>query len=130
MSDAGNGVKAGLIDAIGAAAELAEVPLYTADAPAGVLPRIEVAEPIGTDWSAKDWRGRELRTAMTIRLAAGQTDRLGTMRSAAEAAGEAIAADLGGWRVASAVLLRSRVIEERSGVLAVLVEHRLRVMRA
>lgn len=130
MSDAGSAVKDGLIDAIADVAELAEVPLYTAAVPAGVLPRIEVAEPIGADWSAKDWRGRELRTAVTIRLATGQADRLGAMRAAAEAAGETIAGVLDGWRVASAVLLRSRMIEERGGVLAVLVEHRVRVTEA
>ena len=130
MSDAGSAVVAGLIAAIGAAAELAEVPLYTGEAPAGVLPRVEVGEPIGGDWSAKDWRGRELRTLVTLRLAVGQAGRLGAMRAAAEAAGEGIAGELGGWRVASAVLLRSRTIEERGGVMAVLIEHRVRVMQA
>lgn len=130
MSDAVTAVKEALIAALKAQPALADVMLYEAEASPGVLPRIEVQEPLVADWGTKDWRGRELRTAVTIRVAAGQRERLAAMRSAAEAAGEAIARDLDGWRVASALLLRARTIEERNGTRTLLVEHRVRVSEA
>lgn len=129
MSDAVSAVRQALAAALKLQPALAAVALYEADAPEGLLPRIELQEPVAADWSAKDWRGRELRTAVTIRVGPGQRERLEAMRNAAEAAGEAIARDLEGWRVASALFLRSRTVEERSGLRALLVEHRVRVVQ-
>lgn len=94
---------------------------------APVLPRIEIGEPVETDWSAKGMRGRELRTATTVRVAEGQAGRLGALVAAVERAGESLAGDIGGWRVAGTLFLRSRGVAEK-GVRAVLVEHRVRVV--
>lgn len=129
MSDAGSAVKATLIAALTAEPELADVGVYAGDAPAGVLPRIEVQEPVAADWSTKDWQGRELRTGVIVRAASGQDGRLPALRAAAEAAAGAIAGEIGGWRVASAVFLRSRTADERNGTRTVLIEHRVRVMQ-
>lgn len=130
MSDATAAVREALVAAIGLEPAVAAVPVYLADAPSGLLPRIEIAEPVATDWSAKGWRGRELRTAVTIKAASGQAGRLAAMRDAVEAAGVALAGEIDGWHVASAVYLRSRTAEQSGGVRAVLVEHRVRLSEA
>ena len=127
MSDAAQAVRMALVAALQGVPALDGVPVYGADAPAGVLPRIEVGEPASADWSSKSWQGRELRTAIIVRVASGQGERLAPMRAAAEQAGETIARNLPGWRVASALFLRSRAIEQK-GVRALVVEHRIRLM--
>lgn len=127
MSDAAQTVRMALVAALQAEPALDGVAVYGADAPAGVLPRIEVAEPASADWSSKSWQGRELRTAIVVRVASGQSERLGAMRAAAEQAGETVGRDLPGWRVASALFLRSRTIDQK-GARALVVEHRIRVM--
>lgn len=127
MVDAAQTVRMALVAALQAEPALDGVPVYGADAPAGVLPRIEVGEAVSADWSSKSWRGRELRSAIVVRFASGQSERLGAMRAAAEQAGEMLGRDLPGWRVASALFLRSRSIQDK-GSQALVVEHRIRVM--
>lgn len=130
MSSAPTIVRQALVAALKAQPALADVALYETKPSAGVLPRIEVAEPAAIEWGTKDRRGRELRSAVIVRVAVGQRDRLDAMQAAAEAAGEGIARDLAGWRVASAVLLRARTQEEIDGARTLLVEHRIRVLEA
>ncbi|WP_324750791.1 hypothetical protein SH591_05040 [Sphingomonas sp. LY54] len=125
MSDAAQTVRTALVAALQGEPVLDGVAVYGADAP--VLPRIEVGEPASADWSSKSWQGRELRTAIVVRVAGGQSERLAAMRAAAEQAGETLGRDLPGWRVASALFLRSRTVEQK-GIRALLVEHRIRVM--
>lgn len=127
MSDAAQTVRTALVAALQGEPVLDGVAVYGADAPAGVLPRIEVGEPASADWSSKSWQGRELRTAIVVRVAGGQSERLAAMRAAAEQAGETLGRDLPGWRVVSALFLRSRTVEQK-GIRALVVEHRIRVM--
>lgn len=133
MSSAGQAVRDALARQLRARAELTGVALFDGGAVAGgavpgVLPRIEVADPGGTDWSAKDFRGRELRTAVTIRVSEGQRGRMAALTEAVEGAGESLAGDIGEWRVVGALFLRTRGATERGGP-AALVEHRVRVMK-
>lgn len=109
-------------------AELGGVPVFEGAAPAAVLPRVEVGEPQAIDWSAKEMRGRELRTAVTVRVAEGQRGRMAGLCEGAERAGEGLAGEIGAWRVAGAVFLRARGFGEKSGAMAMLVEHRVRVV--
>lgn len=128
MSDAASVVRETLAAALGAAPALEGVAICLAGAPEGLLPKIEVQDALAVDWSAKDWRGRELRTAIVLRVAEGQAGRLGPLREAVEVVGEAMGGEIGGgWRVASALFLRSRMVTESNGVRAVLIEHRVRV---
>lgn len=127
MSGAGQTVRGALINALRARPALTGVALFDEAPAANVLPRIEVTEPQGVDWSAKDFRGRELRTAVTIRVSAGQRGRIAALTGAVEQAGESLAGDIGGWRVAGAIFLRTRGVAERGGY-AALVEHRVRVI--
>ena len=94
------------------------------------LPSLRVDAPQVADWSTKDAAGREVRTAVALRVAAGQADRLPALVAAAEGAGVALGGDLDGWRVASAVLLRSASFSPDARVRAALVEHRVRVLQA
>lgn len=109
-------------------AGLGEVAVFAGEPAAGVLPHVEVAEAQGSDWSAVGFRGRELRTAATVRVAAGQRERMAELCAGAEAAGEALAGDILGWRVVGTLFLRSRPVREKGSGLAVLVEHRVRVV--
>ena len=124
---AGEAVRAALAAQLRGEPVLAGIAVVDARPGPGILPRIEVAEPQGIDWSAKDFRGRELRTAVTVRVAAGQRGRMGAMAEAVERAGEALHGDIGGWRVAGTLFLRARSVAEKTGS-AMLVEHRVRVM--
>lgn len=99
----------------------------TATGPASALPSAIVDDPQTSDWGTKDRRGRELRTAVTLRVAKGQATRLDAMIAAVEAAGEALSGDVGGWSVASAVLLRSRS-GDVGATRTALIEHRVRVL--
>lgn len=127
MSGAGHAVRDALTAALHARAELAGVALFDRDPAANVLPRIEVAEAQEADWSAKDFRGREVRTAVAIRVSEGQRGRIAALTDAVEQAGEGLTGDIGGWRVAGALFLRVRGVPERGGY-ASLVEHRIRVI--
>ena len=122
---AGAVVNAAMAARIGAA--LPEVPVFEGAGPGAVLPRIEMGEPAASDWSAVEVRGRELRTAVAVRVAEGQRGRLGPICAAIEAAGEALAGDIGGWRVAGAVFVRARPVADKNAA-AVTVEHRVRVV--
>lgn len=128
MSGAAEAVAAALAARLRSASELGGVAMFEGVAAGAVLPRIEIDGSQGSDWSATAMHGRELRTAVTVRVAEGQRARLGLLVAAAEAAGEALAGDIGGWRVAGAVFLRSRPVTQKGGGTAVLVEHRVRVV--
>ena len=93
------------------------------------LPSLRVEAGQVTDWSTKDAVGREVRTAVTLRVSVGQAERLPGLVAVAEAAGCALGGALNGWRVASAVLLRSASFAPDPRTRAALVEHRVRVLR-
>lgn len=125
---AGGAVRAALEAALRAEPVLAGVGVHGSAQPAGELPRVELGEPGVTDWSAKDWSGREARTAVIVRVAAGQAGRLGALVGAVERAGAGLGGERDGWRVVGATLLRTRVLGEGAKGSAVLVEHRVRVV--
>ena len=91
-------------------------------------PYAEVQPLVAVDWSTKDRAGRELRPAVTIRDAGETPARLHALIGAACAAIEAMPRDLDGWRVASLVFARSRMLAEAPGRWAAVVEYRVRVL--
>lgn len=93
------------------------------------LPALRVDPPQATDWSTKDAVGRELRTSVALRVATGQAERLPDLVAAVEAAGEGLRGSIGGWRIASAVLLRSASFAPDARTRAALVEHRVRILK-
>lgn len=130
MSGAEATVRGGIVAALRADATLAGVLNGVFDGPAvrASAPYAEVSDGLATDWGTKDVRGRELRVAVTIRDLAERPGRLATLVDAAERAVEGLAGDLGGWRVASLVFVRSRVAGEGPGKWLAVVEYRVRVL--
>ncbi|MDB5714270.1 MAG: hypothetical protein JWO15_1667 [Sphingomonadales bacterium] len=128
MSAAADVVRAALVLALKAQGELVGIAGLDAEAGAGSLPRLSVDVPEVGDWGTKTARGREVRTAVTLRVAHGQRLRLPGLVDAVEAAGVALNGNIGGWWIGSAVLLRSRVADQADGSRVATVEHRVRVL--
>ncbi|WP_374139766.1 DUF3168 domain-containing protein [Sphingomonas sp. 32-62-10] len=91
-------------------------------------PYAELGELLVSDWGAKGLAGCELRPAILIRDRAQGPARLHALAAAADAAMAAVPADLGGWRIASLALLRSRIIRDGPGAWVAIVEHRVRIL--
>ena len=128
MTTAAESVRMALVSALGAQAAFVGVEGLQRTTGRASLPQVTIDDPQSSDWGTKSARGREVRTAISMRVARGQAMRLPAMIAAAESVGEAMAGDLGGWRVASAVLLRSRSFDASDGTRPALVEHRVRVL--
>ncbi|WP_082731856.1 MULTISPECIES: tail completion protein gp17 [unclassified Sphingomonas] len=122
-------LQAAMLAAIGEVAGLAGA--FDAPPVRAALPHAVVEEPLIADWGTKDQDGREARATVTIRDAGERPERLRALGDAVEAAVLDIAAELGGgWRVASLVLVRSRVVREGAGRWALISEFRVRGLRA
>lgn len=92
-------------------------------------PFAELGELLSVDWGFKDRAGRELRLAVTVRDTAETPARVQTLADAVGAAIEALPRDLPGWRVASLVFVRTRVVRDGVGRWAAVVEYRVRLMQ-
>lgn len=91
-------------------------------------PFVEVAPIVSVDWSTKDARGREANIGATIRDASDTTDRLLALAEAAEAALAVLPVALPGWRIASLVFVRTRMLREAPGLWTATVDFRVRMM--
>lgn len=87
-----------------------------------------VGEIAAIDWGTKTARGREARLSVTIVEDARRGGRLVDLAGEAEAAIEAMPREIGGWRIASLVFARSRLMPASGGERAAVVEYRARVM--
>lgn len=125
MSGAVEAVQVALLAALGAVDGLA---LFDGPPARAAFPYAAVGEAVSGDWSVKDRRGREVRTAIAIWDDGQSAARLHVLMAAAEDAIEAMARDLAGWRVASLVLLRARIRREADGPWAGTIEYRVRVL--
>jgi hypothetical protein len=121
-----------LVAALKAHAGVARVVTAVFDAPPvrAARPFAEVAEALLTDWSTKDMAGREGRIAIVLRDAGERPVRLRDLAGAVDAAVEALPRDLPeGWRIASLVPVRSRIVREGEGLWAGTNEYRVRMLR-
>lgn len=91
-------------------------------------PYAQLGELLSTDWGTKDALGRELLSAIIIRDKAENLQRAQGLAGAADAVMLALARDLPGFRVASLVLIRSRLIRGVPGGWTAIVEHRARLL--
>jgi hypothetical protein len=92
------------------------------------VPFAELGDLLSGDWSVKDRGGRELRLIVTVRDAGDSPARAQVLAGAVGGAIEALPRDLGGWRVASVVLVRSRLSGATGGRWNASVEYRVRVL--
>ena len=121
-------VRGALIEALAADAAFAGVAGLGVEPGAGSLPQVEVAWPLASDWGTKTETGRELRTFVSVRVAKGQRQRLPGLVEAVERVGAALSGTIDGWRVASAVFVRTRFADGRDETRVAQVEHRVRVL--
>lgn len=91
-------------------------------------PWVELGALVAVDWSTKDIAGREIRLALTARDRADKPARCHSLAAAAGGAIEGLPRDLDGWRVASILFVRARVIGERPGGWAATVEYQVRML--
>lgn len=94
-------------------------------------PFVVVDDPVLTDWSTKDQTGREGRIALFVRDTGERPERLRELIGEAEAAIEAMPAEIGeGWRIVGRLLMRSRVLREGAARWAAISEWRVRMLRS
>ena len=91
-------------------------------------PYAEIGETLSGDWGVKDRDGRELRLAVTVRDAGETSARVQALGDAVGAAIAGMPRDLDGWRVASLVFVRSRLLRPAPGRWGVVIEYRVRVL--
>jgi hypothetical protein len=128
MSDAIEAVRAALMRALAGSAELGCVAVSDGSGGVTTLPRVTVEPPDSRDWGTKTETGREVVTSVTARVARGQRAALPGLVAEIEAVGAALAGDLGGWRVASAVFVRTRTADAADGTRVARIEHPVRVL--
>lgn len=103
-------MQAAVVAALKAAGALGGVAVFDAPPVRAAIPYAVIEPPVLADWSAKDWRGREGRIAVTAFDAGERPVRLRVLAGAIEDAVEAIGPPIGaGWRVATIRLARSRL---------------------
>lgn len=125
---------------IGAGAELQAAALAALEAAAGINgvypgPPVQAAFPYAiveygpeTDWGHKGRKGREVRIAVVIRDKGERPGRVQALLGEAEAALEALAGTVGGWRLVSFNFLRSRLVKDAGGSWAGTIEFRARML--
>ena len=93
------------------------------------LPHATVEEAVLADWGTKDMAGREGRAAVTLRDGGERPVRLRELSGAAEEAVLAMPRAMGGgWRIASLIFVRGRIVREGSGWAATS-EFRVRMLK-
>jgi hypothetical protein len=93
-------------------------------------PYAEIGETLSGDWSVKDRDGRELRLVVTVRDVGELSARAQALGDAVGAAIAGVPRDLGAWRMASMVFVRSRLLRPAPGRWSVVMEYRVRVLAA
>ena len=81
------------------------------------------------DWSHKSGVGREVRLAVTLRGRGEHSARLRGLAAEAEAAIEALAGEMGGWRLVSLSFARGRLRAEANGEWSAVSEYRARMLK-
>lgn len=94
------------------------------------VPFAEIGEMLSGDWSVKDRDGRELRLAVMLRGAGETPTRVQALAGTLADAIEALPRDLDGWRIASLVFVRTRVLRPAAGRWSATLEYRVRLLAA
>ncbi len=81
-----------------------------------------------TDWGHKSASGRELRLAVTLRDAGEAPSRMQALMTLAEQAVGSVEIGEADWHLVSFVFLRSRLVQDRSGGWAAVMEWRARML--
>jgi hypothetical protein len=130
MTDAVRTLQTAMVTALQAHPALAATltGVYDGPPPRAAFPYISVSDGLVSDWSTKTETGREVRLAVTVWDDGDAASRLHDLMGHAEDAIAALPNEIGGWRVASVVFLRSLVARDPQGPWAGLLEYRVRVL--
>lgn len=102
--------------------------VYAGPPAKATTPYAELGDMIMTDWSTKDAAGRELVSAVIIRDRAETPVRAQLLADATDTVVQGLPRVLGAWRIASLVLVRSRVLRTNAGGWTAIIEHRVRML--
>lgn len=105
------------------------VPVYGRRKFKAALPYIEVGDTLGTDWSVKGAKGREVRVSVIIHDAPEMLDRARDLAEQIEYALGSIARDEHGWRLASFVFVKSMIDRSEDNRWRVFTDWRARLLR-
>ena len=124
--------RAALLEAAGAALSRVEEIGRVYDAPPlqAALPYELISIDAETDWSHKSAAGREIRLAACLFDKGERPLRLHRLAGEAEAALAGLPRDLGAWRLVTMQYLRTRIVLERDGRWAAVIEFRARLLAA
>lgn len=125
-------LQAAFRDALEGHAPLASAVTAVFDGPParGMRPYALIEEAWLTDWGTKDMAGREARIAVTLFDTGERPARLRALAGEIEAAIAAMPRAIGeGWRIASLVFVRGRVLREGEGRWAGTSDFRVRMLR-
>lgn len=125
MSGAGEAVVAAAMDALGG---LEGVAVYDGAPVQAAFPHVVVECGPESDWGWKGGGGRELRLAAVVRDKGERPERVRVLMGEVEAALGGLS-EVEGWRMVNANFVRARVVRERAGPRAGVVEFRMRVER-
>jgi hypothetical protein len=126
-------MNAGLALIEAASAALGEVPglagVHEGRPVQSAYPHALVGTGVERDWSHKSGAGRELNLTLMLRDKGERSARLRALAGAAEAAIEALAGEMGGWRLVSLHFLRGQVRAGANGEWTALSEYRARMLK-
>lgn len=130
MTSASEALQAASVAAITAHPALSTVlsGVYDGPPPRAAFPYLVIGDGVATDWSTKTARGREMQLMLTIWDDGENAVRLQAIMDAVEDAIAALPRNISGWRVASLVFQRSRIVRDPAGPWAGLVDHRVRLL--
>ena len=132
MTDAVRQIQTAIVAALQAHPALTRILTGIYDGPPvrAADPYISLSGGLVTDWSTKTEIGREIRLALNIWDDGEEPARLHDIMGHVEDGIAALAENVGEWRVASNVFLRSLIARDPAGPWAGLIEHRIRLLKS
>lgn len=127
MNGAGEALQAAAVAALAAIDGIGRV--YDAPPIQAAIPHAAVEIDGEADWGHKSGAGREVRLAATIRDKGERPMRLRRLAGDAEAALAALAPAVGGWRLVTMRLVRTRILSSPREGWAAVIEYRARLLR-
>ena len=126
MSGAGEALRVAAVAALERVAGIGRV--YDAPPLAVAAPHAVVQIDAETDWGHKNGAGREVRLAAVLSGEGERPLRLRAAAASAEAALAGVGGEIGGWRLVTMQLVRTRELRRATGGWAAVIEFRARML--
>ncbi len=123
-------IEAAVIDALRGALGDAVTGVFASAPPRAAFPYVLLGESASIDWGTKDVPGREVRLTIDVEDEGEGIARLGALAEGVEEAIADLPREVGGWRIASLVPIRSRRVRRGERRYAQIIEFRARLLRA